>query len=60
MKKIFLKDDSGTAVEVEIEKFSRHIKKFHGRGTSIHDEKGYFFTINNKFRNKLKSLLNDS
>ena len=60
MKKISLKDDSRNAVEVEIQKFIEHINQYHNRGTSIHDEKGYFFTINNKFRNKLKSLLNDS
>ena len=60
MKKISLKDDSGNTVEVEVQKFIKHIKQFHNSGTSVHDEKGHYFTVDDKFRNKLKSMLKDN
>ena len=56
MKKISLKDDSGNTVEVEIEKFIEHIKRFHSNKTSIHDEKGHYFTVNDEFRKKLEKF----
>tara|TARA_B100001179_G_C18512446_1_gene369152 strand:- start:53 stop:235 length:183 start_codon:yes stop_codon:yes gene_type:complete len=56
VKKISLKDDFGKTVEVEIEKFIDHIKRFHGKGTSIHDEKGHYFTVNDEFRKKLEKF----
>ena len=56
MNKISLKDDSGKTVEVEIEKFIEHIKRFHSNGTSIHDEKGHYFTVNDEFRKKLEKF----
>ena len=57
MKKISLKDDSGNTVEVEIKKFTDHIKQFHSSGTSIHhDEKGHYFTVNDEFRKKLEKF----
>ena len=59
MKKISLKDDSGNTIEVEMEKFVDHIKQFHSCKTSIHDKKGHYFTVNDKFRNKLKSMLKE-
>ena len=56
MKKISLKDDSGNVIEVELEKFVDHIKQFHGSGTSIHDENGHYFTVDDNFRKKLNEL----
>jgi hypothetical protein len=56
MRKFFLKDDSDNTVEVEIEKFIAHIKEFHSSGTSIHDEKGHYFTIDDKFRKKIEKI----
>tara|TARA_B100001013_G_scaffold328323_1_gene241992 strand:- start:440 stop:628 length:189 start_codon:yes stop_codon:yes gene_type:complete len=58
MKKI-IKDDSGKEVEVDLKKFMKHIDQFHKTGTSIHDEEGHYFTVNDDFRNKLKSLKNN-
>jgi len=55
MKKI-IKDDSGKDVEVDLKKFMEHIDQFHKTGTSIHDEKGHYFTVNDDFRNKLKEM----
>ena len=55
-KKIILKDDDGKSVEVKLIQFIDHINHYHRSGTSIHDEKGHYFTVNEKFRNKLKKI----
>ena len=55
MKRI-IKDDNGKEVEVDLKKFMEHIGQFHKTGTSIHDEDGHYFTVNDDFRNKLKEM----
>ena len=55
MKRI-IKDDNGKDVEVDLKKFMEHIDQFHKTGTSIHDEDGHYFTVNDDFRNKLKEM----
>ena len=55
MKKI-IKDDNGKDVEVDLKNFMEHINQFHKTGTSIHDEDGHYFTVNDDFRNKLKKM----
>ncbi len=55
MKRI-IKDDNGKDVEVDLKKFMEHIDQFHKTGTSIHDEDGHYFTVNDDFRNKLKKI----
>ena len=55
MKRI-IKDDNGKDVEVDLKKFMEHIDQFHKIGTSIHDEDGHYFTVNDDFRNKLKKI----
>jgi hypothetical protein len=56
MKKIFIKDDEGKEIEVNLDEFINHINKFHKTGTSIHDEKGHYFTVDDNFRKKLKEM----
>ena len=56
MKKIFIKDDEGKEIEVNLDKFIDHINQFHKTGTSIHDENGHYFTVNDNFRKKLKVM----
>lgn len=56
MKKIFIKDDEGKEIEVNLDEFIDHINQFHKTGTSIHDEKGHYFTVNDNFRKKLKEM----
>jgi len=56
MKKIFIKDDEGKEIEVNLDEFINHINKFHKTGTSIHDEKGHYFTVGDNFRKKLKEM----
>ena len=55
MKRI-IKDDNEKDVEVDLKKFMEHIVQFHKTGTSIHDEDGHYFTVNDDFRNKLKKM----
>ena len=40
--------------------FYNHIFTFHSTGTSIHEEDGHFFTVDNKFREKIKNLFKNS
>ena len=54
MKKILIKDDEGNEIEVNLDKFIDHINQFHKTGTSIHDENGHYFTVDDNFRKKLK------
>ena len=49
MKKIFIKDDEGKEIEVDLDKFINHINQFHKTGTSIHDESGHYFTVDDNF-----------
>ena len=56
MKKTVLKDDSENNVEVDLKVFIDHINQYHKTGTSIHDENGHYFTVNEEFRKKLKKI----
>ena len=56
MSNVIIKDDNGREVEVDLNKFIDHINQFHKTGTSIHDENGHYFTIDDNFRNKLKQV----
>ena len=55
-KTTILRDDNGNRIEVELEKFVEHINHYHNTGTSIHDEKGHYFTVDDNFRKKLKKI----
>ncbi len=57
MKKVLIKDDKGKEIEVDLLKFINHINKFHKTGTTIHDENGHYFTVNDNFRKRLKEML---
>ena len=54
MSKVIIKDDNGREVEVDLNKFIDHINQYHKTGTSIHDENGHYFTVDDNFRKKLK------
>ena len=54
MSNVIIKDDNGREVEVDLNKFIDHINRFHKTGTSIHDENGHYFTVDDNFRKKLK------
>ena len=54
MSNVIIKDDNGREVEVDLNKFIDHINQFHKTGTSIHDDNGHYFTVDDNFRKKLK------
>ena len=56
MKKTVLKDDNGNNIEVDPKVFIDHINQYHKTGTSIHDENGHYFTVNEEFRKQLKKI----
>ena len=40
----------------DIDQFISHINKYHAHGVSIHEENGFFFQIDDFFREKIKKL----
>ena len=56
MKKVEITDDIGNKIKVDIKKFKEHLDENHLNGSSVHEENGHYFTIYQKFRNKINSL----
>ena len=56
MKRTILKDDHGKSLEVNLEEFIDHLNKFHRTGISTHTQNGCSFTVDDKFRIKIKKL----
>ena len=54
MNNIKIKDDNGREIKVDLDEFQKHIDEYHSSGTSIHDENGHYFTVDENFRKKLK------
>ena len=56
-KKIILKDLYNRNYYVQdFNKFKKHITEFHGNGSSIHEENGFVFRIDQKFRDNLFNI----
>ena len=56
--KVNLKDNNGKECSVEdIRIFQKHLKLFHSRGVTVHDENGHYFTLDDEFRNKIDQLV---
>ena len=54
IKKVTLKDLNNRIYYInDFNKFKKHILEFHGSGSSIHEENGFFFRIDQKFRENL-------
>ena len=56
MKKAKIKDDNGNLIEVDIVKIKKHLDQYHSTGSSLHEEKGHYFTVDKDFRDKIESL----
>ena len=56
MSKVKIKDDNRNEIEVDLDRFQKHIDKYHSSGTSIHDENGHYFTVDDNFRKKLMEM----
>lgn len=57
MKIISIHDNNGNELKVNLRKFINHINEFHKNGISIHEESGHYFTVDDKFREKLKKMI---
>ena len=52
-----MKDDSGRDYIInDLKNFILHIENFHSHGKSIHEENGFYFTVDDKFRKLIYSL----
>ena len=56
MRKAKIKDDNGEFIEVDIVKFKKHLDQYHSTGSSLHEENGHYFTVDNDFRDKIEIL----
>ena len=56
MRKVKINDNYGQSVEVDIDKFKKHLDEYHSSGSSVHDEDGHYFTVDKNFREKINSL----
>ena len=53
-----LADNLGTKVSIKDPKrFHCHILQFHYQGSSIHDESGHYFMVDDTLREKLEDLI---
>jgi hypothetical protein len=52
MRKVKIIDNQGQYVEVDIDKFKIHLDEYHSSGSSVHDEDGHYFTVDQKFQRK--------
>ena len=43
-------------IEIDIKKFKKHLDEYHSTGSSLHEENGHYFTVDEDFRDKIKSL----
>ena len=51
-------DDNGKKFKIKnLMTFKSHIDAFHNYGESIHEENGFYFTINDDFREKINILV---
>ncbi len=56
--KVTLKDMYNKAYVIDdLYRFKKHIDEFHSTGTSIHEENGFYFLVNEKFRSYIKGNL---
>jgi len=56
MRKVKINDNEGKSIEVDIDKFKKHLDEYHSSGSSVHDENGHYFTVDQNFRKKINSL----
>ena len=56
MRKVKINDNQGRSIEVDIDKFKKHLDEYHSSGSSVHDEDGHYFTVDQNFRKKINSL----
>ena len=56
-----IKDDNGDDYIIkDIMSFYQHIIEYHSSGTSLHEEKGHYFTVNDDFRSEIEKIYQDN
>ena len=59
--KVSIKDNDGNDYFIkDLKSFYQHILEYHASGTSIHEENGHYFTVNDDFRSKIKKLYQEN
>ena len=54
---IKIKDNNGNDYIIkDLKSFYQHILDYHASGTSLHEENGHYFTVNDIFRSKIVKL----
>ena len=58
---IKIKDNNGNDYIIkDLKSFYQHILDYHASGTSLHEENGHYFTVNDDFRSKIKNLFQNN
>ena len=61
MKNLILRDRNGLDYEVkDPQRFLNHIFNVHGEGSSIHEVEGYYFVVDDDFREKIRNFLSQN
>ena len=45
MRKVKINDNQGKSIEVDIDKFKKHLDEYHSSGSSVHDEDGHYLSL---------------
>jgi len=55
--KVSIKDNDGNDYFIkDLKSFYQHIMDYHHSGTSVHEENGHYFTVNDDFRSNIEKL----
>ena len=58
---IKIKDNNGNDYIIkDLKSFYQHILDYHASGTSLHEENGHYFTVNDDFRSKIENLFRNN
>ena len=59
--RIKIKDNNGNDyILKDLKSFYQHILDYHASGTSLHEENGHYFTVNDDFRSKIENLFQNN
>ena len=57
MNTVSIKDNNNDDYVIkDLKSFYQHILDYHASGTSLHEENGHYFTVNEEFRFTVKKL----
>ena len=61
MNKLILTDRNGVDYEIKNpQTFSDHIFRVHASGSSIHEEEGHYFVVNDELREKIRNFMSEN